>query len=386
MSASRRFVCCAVAMAVLVVCALLGVTVGVTSVGSVEQPPMLRPGSNAGLPGVTPAQTAGQGYTASPKENDARPPVELSLPLGGMRHLATVSVDKTPILSPNLVGVPDPVRLRIPEAAQPPGGIAAHVAAGDPEDPGDGESSGDGGYQKGNKHPKGKVCPEGETRSRNGYCRSTTPRCPNQEPRTHNGYCPSTTPRCLDGRIRSQDRRCLPEELPAIVIPMKPPADPVKPPLTPDELPTVPAKPPVDPVKSPAITVKPPVTPNEPPAVPAKPPADPVELPAHPAVRHPVEPVGSVRLIPRLRQLIVALIWLGVGLLLLLIGILVSRAVRGRQEQNGVPAHIQAVAGAASGTVVEVMESRTDGSRSTFTVRIEPHADSGTQVLEEEYQ
>jgi hypothetical protein len=78
----------------------------------------------------------------------------------------------------------------------------------------------------------------------------------------------------------------------------------------------------------------------------------------------------------------VALILLGVGLLALLAVLLILRAVRGWQGQKWVPAHVHAVAGVAPDTVVEIMEPRTADSSPTCVVRIAPHADSGTQVLE----
>ena len=66
MSSIRRFVRCALVIAVLGVCALLALAVGVTSVGSVKQPPALIPGPNVGLPGTTQA-TAGQGIRKLPE-------------------------------------------------------------------------------------------------------------------------------------------------------------------------------------------------------------------------------------------------------------------------------------------------------------------------------
>ncbi|MGH3719993.1 MAG: hypothetical protein ACRDRI_14365 [Pseudonocardiaceae bacterium] len=78
---------------------------------------------------------------------------------------------------------------------------------------------------------------------------------------------------------------------------------------------------------------------------------------------------------------------LGIGLLVvLLIGLLALLATQARKGQKWVHAHVQAVAGAVSGTVAEVMEPRTDHSPPTCVVRIEPHADNGTQVLEGVHQ
>lgn len=77
--------------------------------------------------------------------------------------------------------------------------------------------------------------------------------------------------------------------------------------------------------------------------------------------------------------------WLLVGALILLAvilgGLLVSHPLRDRQGQKWVRVHVRAVVGAAPGTVIEVMESRTDRSPPTCVVRLEPHSDSGTQVL-----
>jgi hypothetical protein len=125
------------------------------------------------------------------------------------------------------------------------------------------------------------------------------------------------------------------------------------------------------------------------PVAPVVPPADPVSPvvvspPAAPVVNTPVvlTPVARkdfFQLVPWFWPVIVALILLGVGLL-------IFRAVRGRQRQKWVHAHVRAVAGTAPGVGVEVMESRTDHSPPTCVVRLEPRADSGTQVLEEVHQ
>jgi hypothetical protein len=77
---------------------------------------------------------------------------------------------------------------------------------------------------------------------------------------------------------------------------------------------------------------------------------------------------------------IVALILLGVGLLARL---MVLHALRNRHGQKWARARIQLVAGADPGVGVEVMESRTDHSPPTCVVRLQPYADSGTQILEE---
>jgi hypothetical protein len=80
-------------------------------------------------------------------------------------------------------------------------------------------------------------------------------------------------------------------------------------------------------------------------------------------------------------------LWPLAGVLILLAvvlgGLLLPRAVQAREGQKWVSAHVQAVAGAAFDTAVEVMQSRADHLPPTCVVRLEPHADSGTQVLEE---
>jgi hypothetical protein len=73
-------------------------------------------------------------------------------------------------------------------------------------------------------------------------------------------------------------------------------------------------------------------------------------------------------------------------LALLVAGLLVSRAIRAPQEQKEVHTDVRVVAGAISGVAVEVMQSPADRSPPTRVVRIEPHADSGTQVIEEVHQ
>jgi len=132
------------------------------------------------------------------------------------------------------------------------------------------------------------------------------------------------------------------------------------------------------------------------PVAPVVPPADPVSPvvvspPAAPVVNTPVvlTPVARedfFQLVPWFWPVIVALILLSVGLLILLVGLLIFRAVRDRQRQKWVRAHVRAVAGTAPGVGVEVMESRTDHSPPTCVVRLEPRADSGTQILEEVHQ
>jgi hypothetical protein len=92
-----------------------------------------------------------------------------------------------------------------------------------------------------------------------------------------------------------------------------------------------------------------------------------------PTVVTPVVPAVTLsKLIPWL--------WL---LIPLAVGLLVILAVRARRGQKWVRGHVRAVPGAAPGAVVEVMESRTNHSPPTQVVRLEPHADSGTQIFEE---
>jgi hypothetical protein len=134
------------------------------------------------------------------------------------------------------------------------------------------------------------------------------------------------------------------------------------------------------PVVQPPV-VQPPVV--QPPVI--RPPVEPVaaptvEPPAVPVIEAPVSSLGFFKLIPGSSPVIVALILLGIGLLAAL---LVLHAVRNRHGQKWMRARIQLVAGADPGVGVEVMESRTDRSPSTCVVRLEPHADSGTQIFEE---
>jgi hypothetical protein len=73
-------------------------------------------------------------------------------------------------------------------------------------------------------------------------------------------------------------------------------------------------------------------------------------------------------------------------LALLVAGLLASRAIRARQGHQGAHTDVRIVAGADLGIEVEVTQSRADHSPPTFAVRIEPHADRGTQILEEVHQ
>jgi len=72
-----------------------------------------------------------------------------------------------------------------------------------------------------------------------------------------------------------------------------------------------------------------------------------------------------------------------VGLTVLLGGVLLARrALLARRDSTWVRTHVRAAPGAAPGDA-EVVDSRMDGSPPTHAVRIEPHTDIGTQVLEE---
>lgn len=416
MSSIRQSVYWALTIAVLGVCTLLSAAVGMASVGSVEQSPVLLPGPSAGLPGTRPAQTAGQGYADSSQGNeDARPPVKLSLSQGSTRHFANVSVDKTATLSANFVAVSHLVELRMPGATQIPSESAVNVipgglgGPGGPGDPGGSEDSGrhrypGGGkyredprnqrpqgdsrypgsrrYQENNKYQGGTICPHNMTRSAGDECLPVKPLCPNHMTPLKDGKCPKLPePPCSNGMIRSKHGRCVPN--PTIVVPGLPRFIPENPPPPPQKLLPIPEKLPPLPKKPPTDSVQPPADPVViPPVDPVKPSADPVKPSADPVVAPPVQSVGSVGLIPWLWPVAVALILLGVGLLALLAVLLILRAVRGWQGQKWVPAHVHAVAGVAPDTVVEIMEPRTADSSPTCVVRIAPHADSGTQVLE----
>ncbi|MGH3754909.1 MAG: hypothetical protein ACRDRP_19865 [Pseudonocardiaceae bacterium] len=103
-------------------------------------------------------------------------------------------------------------------------------------------------------------------------------------------------------------------------------------------------------------------------------------VPPVPPVVPPAVPATFFNPLPWLWPVFTALILLTVGLLVVL---LVLRAVQNRKGPKWVHAHVEAVAGAAPGVGVEIMESRTDHSPPSCVVRLEPHADSGIQILEE---
>ena len=81
------------------------------------------------------------------------------------------------------------------------------------------------------------------------------------------------------------------------------------------------------------------------------------------------------------RLAIVTLTLFGIGLLTLL----VLRTVRYRHQQTEIGTKIRAIARAVFHVDIEVIEPQTDHSPSCI-VRIEPHTDRGTQILEEVHQ
>ncbi|MGH3974630.1 MAG: PASTA domain-containing protein [Pseudonocardiaceae bacterium] len=157
-----------------------------------------------------------------------------------------------------------------------------------------------------------------------------------------------------------------------VPVPPAPPVAPLPPPVGEPPVGQPPAAQP--PLAQPPVG-QPPV--GQPPA--AQPPLaqPPAVLPEVPPTESPVAPVA---LIPRWWPIPATLT------LLIVAGILVSRALRALREQKGINADIRIIAGADLGTDVEVMQSPSNHSQSTCVVRIEPHADSGTQVLEEVHQ
>jgi hypothetical protein len=150
---------------------------------------------------------------------------------------------------------------------------------------------------------------------------------------------------------------------------------------------SIPPPPSVYVLPPPVYVVPPPVhvvSPPPPPAPPVVPAVSPPAPPAPPAALAPSPHVVPAAFdLTRLWRFAVALILLGIGLLVALLVLLASQVQKG---QKWVRAHVHVVAGAAPSTVAEIMESRTDRSPPTCVVRIQPHADSGTQVLEGVYQ
>lgn len=105
----------------------------------------------------------------------------------------------------------------------------------------------------------------------------------------------------------------------------------------------------------------------------------PVVSPDSPVVSPDAEVVPAAGLIPRWWPIPATLTFLA----LLIAGLLLARAIRTQQGQKGILPDIRVVPGVDPGTDVEVTQSPSDRSSPTCVVRIEPHADSGTQVLEE---
>jgi hypothetical protein len=125
------------------------------------------------------------------------------------------------------------------------------------------------------------------------------------------------------------------------------------------------------------VTIPPLPSPVE---IPTVEPLAPLVLPAPPAELPPPAPVARVAPVPWFWPFVIALLLLSGALL---VGLLVLLALRSSKGPGWVCAHVRAVAGAASGADVEVMEPRTDQSPRSCAVRLEPHADRGVQVLEE---
>jgi hypothetical protein len=245
----------------------------------------------------------------------------------------------------------------------------------------------------GSSHNGGSFDPDPEPCNNQGhhhYSSSSTCPTPDPEPCNNQGHhhyssnstCP--TPDCDQGHHYSNNTcsnslgdeppRWQPEPPRVIVVP---PAV-VRPPIAQPPVVHLPVEqPPVvqPPVEQPAVE-QPPVAPP-----PVKPVAVPTAHPsAAPVVDAPVAPLGFFKLLHRSWLVIVALILLGVGLLARL---MVLHALRNQHGQKWARARIQLVAGADPGVGVEVMESRTDHSPPTCVVRLQPYADSGTQILEE---
>jgi len=341
------------------VCALVAPAADVLNVGLIGPSPTLIPGADTGSPRITQVQT---------RADDVSLPMEFSLsrdqalttvgfvpgndPAGARRVQSQASAAGT-LVRP---GSPGTVTVTVPEvtvAFVEPRGELHHQLRSDLCGDNCPDSTGGG-------HPSG--CDYG---------------------RQHGGSsCPDPTdgrhsPGCDYGHQHGGSSCDGPRGDPPV---MRPPADPVVPPLHP-VAPVAPVVPPVHPV-TPVAPVVPPADPVSPVVV--SPPAAPVV--DTPVVLTPVARKDFFQLVPWFWPVIVALILLGVGLLILLVVLLLFRAVRGRQGQKWVRAHVRAVAGTAPGVGVEVMESRTDHSPPTCVVRLESRADSGTQVLEEVHQ
>ena len=76
--------------------------------------------------------------------------------------------------------------------------------------------------------------------------------------------------------------------------------------------------------------------------------------------------------------------WTIVTLLVLLVAVLlVWYALRVQRAKEWVRAHVRVALGGTTDVGAQVEESRTIGSPITCVVRIEPHADNGTHVIQE---
>jgi beta-lactam-binding protein with PASTA domain len=73
----------------------------------------------------------------------------------------------------------------------------------------------------------------------------------------------------------------------------------------------------------------------------------------------------------------------GVLLVLLVAAVIGPRFIRGRRDRTWVRAHVRVRGGATRGPTVQIAEQPDASFQPTHVVRLEPHADRGTQVLEE---
>jgi hypothetical protein len=356
-------------------CALLAPAADVLSIGLIGPPHALIPGTDTGSPRITQVQT---------RADDVSPPMEFSLShdqtlttvdfvpdndsAGARRVQSRASAART-LVRPGSPGTLTEATVAFVE----PRGEHHHQLHSD--------LCGDNcpGSTSVDRTPG---CGDGHHSSNSSCLGTSVDRTPGCDDRHHssNSSCPGTsvdrTPGC-DDRHHSSNSSCPGTRGDP---PVKPPADPVVPPVHRAD-PVAPVVPPVH-RADPVAPVVPPADPVSPVVV--SPPAAPVVN--TPVVLTPVAREDFFQLVPWFWPVIVALILLSVGLLILLVGLLIFRAVRDRQRQKWVRAHVRAVAGTAPGVGVEVMESRTDHSPPTCVVRLEPRADSGTQILEEVHQ
>jgi hypothetical protein len=141
--------------------------------------------------------------------------------------------------------------------------------------------------------------------------------------------------------------------------------------VTVDPPPLSPPPPPPPPPSSPPVEIS---SPDPPPAVVAPPP---------PVVVPPTVPVSRIDPLPWFWPMIIALLALCAALLLgLLLLLFLAARDRARRGPKWVHTHVRVIAAADPGPSVEVVEPRTEHSAPTCVVRLEPHDDSGLQVLE----